>query len=491
MTRPGRQARWLLTTGLLAGCASPAAPALVASPAQPPPPLSPPLGGGPVPPEPAQPGSVVPAEPPAPGSTSPPAEVGRAILPLPGGLDEVPVLNVNNPELLRASGVLASTLAGGSSGLDHAIDGPFDVFWHHIAETAFLDGNDACWLALIADADGPSPAGLKLEAGASWLTTDAPFIELEPLVEDARGAVFSGPGSRVAVDWLSGRSSVKPDSWTIPVQTPTVLFSEAIPAKNFGLPSRNARSGLFRFRADGPVRLAAVALFGRVGNRPSADEFLAVLRDGKRAGPPERQATVYPPGSPPSGGSFTYGRVSGVSLGSRWTGQLFERASAVLTAPGAWVGFPIATVALNTLGTRQVQAPPMARRYPDVPPEAHGSYGVTYDLRVPLDNPDATPRRYALALSHPVRIPEGKPALPTYAPKPGPLTTFRGPVRFDWDEGPGQPRRVLSHLALRQGEQGVPFATVTVPPGWRTDGRLTLVYPADCTPPQLLTVTRL
>jgi hypothetical protein len=406
-------------------------------------------------------------------------------------LDDVPVLNVNNPELLRTGGVLASTLGGGGSNLDFVFRGPFELFWHHIAETAFLDGNDACWLALIAENDGPSPAALRLAAGASWLTTDAPFVDLAPRVEDPRGSVFSGPGSRVAVDWLAGRSSVVPARWTLAPQARDVLFSEPIPAKILGLPTRNARSGLFRFQAEGAVRLAVVALFGRAGTRPTDEAFLAVLRDGQRAGPPERQATVYPPGSPPSGGSFTYGRVSGVSLGARWSGQLFERASAVLPAVEDWVGFPLATVALNTLGTGQVQAPRMAQRYPDAPTEAHGSYGVTYDLRVPLDNPDAAPRRYALALSHPLRIPEGKPAAPAYAATPGPLTTFRGPVRFDWDDGPGQPRRVLAHLVLRQGERGTPFVTVTVPPGYRTDGRLTLVYPADCTPPQLLTVTRL
>ncbi|MEB3329905.1 MAG: DUF3370 family protein [Candidatus Sericytochromatia bacterium] len=466
---------WLLVVGVLAaGCAAPAVPA------------PPPAGA-------AGEGASPPTGLPNPGSAPPTPERSslRAIRPLPGGLDDVPVLNVNNPELLRRGGVLASTLAGGGANLDFAFTGPFELFWHHIAETAFLDGNDAAWLALIAENDGATPVGLRRVAGASWLTTEAPFVDLESRVEDPRGTVFAGPGSRVAVDWLLGRSSVPPASWTLAPGARDVLFSEPIPAKTLGLPTRNARSGLYRFQGDGAVRLAAVALFGRAGSRPSDEAFLAVLREGQRAGPPERQATVYPPGAPPAGGSFTYGRVSGVSLGARWAGQLFERASVALPDAGDWVGFPIASVAQNTLGTAQIQAPRMARRYPDVPPEAHGSYGVTYDLRIPLDNPGSTPRQYALALSHPVRIPEGKPAAPSYAVTPGPLTTFRGPVRFDWDEGPGQPRRLLTHLVLRQGEQGAPFATVTVPPGWRTDGRLTLVYPADCTPPQLLTVTRL
>lgn len=410
---------------------------------------------------------------------------------LPGALDATPVLNSNNPELVKEGGVLVSTLAGGGSNLDFSFLGPFEVFAHHIAETAFLDGNDTCWIGLVAHNDGTAAADLRLLAGSSWLSSEAPFISLDPVVDDPRGGVFSGPGGRVAADWLANRSSLEPTTWTIEPGARRVILSEPIPAKNFGVPSRNARSALLRLEAGRPVRLAYVALFGRLGQPPADAGYLAVLQAGRRAGPPERAATPYEPPARPTSGTFIYGRVGGVTLGARWTGRLFERASEVLAAPGDQVGFPIASLALNTLGTGQVQVPAMARRYPEAPPEGHGSYGVTYDLQVPLDNPDQTPRRYALTLSHPQRLPEGRPGKPTYVNPAGRPVTFRGPVRFDYDEAPGRPRRVISHVVLRDGEQGAPFATVTVPPGGRTEGRLTLVYPADCTPPQLLTVARL
>ncbi|MEB3197398.1 MAG: DUF3370 family protein [Candidatus Sericytochromatia bacterium] len=482
---------WLAATSVtLAACAAPVTPAV---------PPAGPVSRGRDPGPAATP--LVPSAPavrtsPLPVASASPPPPGRAldspIRPLPGGLDEVAVFNSNNPELLRESGVLLSTFAGGGVHLNHPFAGAFEVFLHHLAETAFMDGNDTCWLGLLARNDGQRPSNLELKAGVSWLTgPDAPFIDLDPLVSDPRGEVYSGPGDRVALDFLLGRSNLTRETFALAAGETKLLFNQPIPAKNFGLPSRNGRSGLFRFQVDQPIKLAAVALFGRASDKPDRQAFQALLDAGKRAAPAERAATAYEPGQPPTGGSFIYGRVGGVSLGSRWTGTLFNRASEVLSSAGSSVGFPIASLALNTLGSRQNQSPRMVVRYPESPPEAHGSYGVTYDLTIPLDNPEGTSRRYAIALSHPLRIPENQAGAPSYAPTPGKLVTFRGSLQLDWDDERQQPRRTQVHLVLRQGERGTPFETVTVAPGGRTDARLRLVYPADCTPPQLLTVTRL
>lgn len=483
---------WLLrglpiaaTALLLAACAVPAAP----TPSRPL--VAPSQGPASAPSRPERPVST-----PVPRSSESPATKpvpDSLVRPLPGGLDETLVFNSNSPELVKESGILLSTLSGSGVNLNGALSGTFEVFLHHIAETAFLDGNDTCWLAVVAENAAEQKSRLELLAGASWLTgPDAPFVDLRPLVEDPRGVVYSGPGGRAALDFMLGRSNVELKAWPLNPGERRLLFAQPIPAKNFGIPQRNARSAIFRFQTDQPVKLASIALFGRADGEPTQEAVEAVLRAGTRAGPPDKEATPYEPPKRPTGGQFIYGRVAGVAQGARWAGSLFEKASATLREAGDWVGFPIASVVLNTLGTGQVQSPALRVRYPGSAIEAHGSYGVTYDLQVPLDNPDARLRQYTLALSHPLRIPENSREQPRYAEATGEAPiTFRGSLQLDWDDEQNQPVRKLVHLTLRQGERGAPFATVSVVPGRRTVARLRLVYPADCTPPQLLTVSLL
>lgn len=467
---------------LLSACAVPAAPDRVPGPLA------------------SAPGRATPAPSPLPAkplaSARPPQEspsLRSSVRSLPGGLDNTLVFNSNSPELVKNSGILLSTWKGEGAHLDYALSGTFEVFLHHLAETSFLDGKDTCWLALAAQNDTEQATELELVAGASWLTgPDAPFIDLKPLVQDPQGAIYSGPGGRAALDFLLGRSNVSPEAWRLAAGERRLLWLQPIPAKNFGLPLRNGRSGIFRFRTEQAIKLASVALLGRSDREPSWGEVEAVLQAGQRAGPPDKAATPYEPPERPSGGQFIYGRVAGVSEGARWVGTLFEKASSDLREAGDWLGFPIATVALNTLGTGQVQAPAMKVRHPDSAVEAHGSYGVTYDLQVPLDNPGEPLRQYALSLSHPLRIPENSEEPPRYTESTrNQPVTFRGSVQCDWDDEQGQPVRRLVHLTLRQGERGAPFAIIPVVSGRRTVARLRLVYPADCTPPQLLTVSLL
>ncbi|MNL55461.1 hypothetical protein D3C87_1788780 [compost metagenome] len=128
------------------------------------------------------------------------------------------------------------------------------------------------------------------------------------------------------------------------------------------------------------------------------------------------------------------------------------------------------------------------RRYPDTAYQAHGNYGVTYSLTVPLDNPDATPRLYTFGLSHPVRAEGDRTAV--YLDPPNKPVTFRGPVKLEWKNAKGLPETRYNHIVLRHGQLLPPFETVEVPPRTRYDVKVTLSYPADATPPQLLTITR-
>jgi len=47
------------------------------------------------------------------------------------------------------------------------------------------------------------------------------------------------------------------------------------------------------------------------------------------------------------------------------------------------------------------------------------------------------------------------------------------------------------HLVQRRGQQGEPLALLTLPAGGRRLVRVTLLYPPDATPPQILTVRTL
>ncbi len=446
-----------------------------------------------VPPPVLAPGPAPAGLPPAPtatasSATTPPGPMPNLVVkPLPGGLDATPVLNTNSPEVLKGDGVLVSTAGGTGANLDYAFEGAFEVFSHHFAD--HVAGSDTTWLGLLARNDGTGPATVRLLAGASWLSRpDAPYLTLGPLVDDPAGKTYAGPGSRVVTDLLHGRSPLAPTSWTLAPGEARALLTLPIPTTTMGLPNRNGRSGLLRLTTDAPIRLAEVARLGRAAAAPGEADLRAVWDAAKLAGPRDAAPTAYNPAPPPPQGALRYGRVSGVSVGARWTGTL---ADAGALAAGARIGWPIASVVLNTIGTRQIQAPAMARRYPDTAVQAQGSYGVAYALALPLVNPDAAPRRYAIALVSPRKMADGEAGPPRFLPPAGQRVTFRGPVRVDWADPAGGARHAAAHLVLHEGEEIAPFATLTVPAGGRLDAKVTLIYPADCTPPQLLTVHRL
>jgi hypothetical protein len=67
---------------------------------------------------------------------------------------------------------------------------------------------------------------------------------------------------------------------------------------------------------------------------------------------------------------------------------------------------------------------------------------------------------------------------------------FRGTVEVSGLDGPG-PRpagRQGFHLVLRNGQQGPPLGTITLAPGASRNVRVRLIYPADATPPQVLSL---
>lgn len=427
---------------------------------------------------------------PVPRPTPVPVSVPVRVLPLPGGLDRTEVFNSNSPEIVQQEGVVLSTLPG-PGGLDHAFTGAFRVFSHHIAsdvgrETRLLT------LGLLARNPGPRPVVLTW-GGSSYLSQpDAPFVPLPPVLDDPAGTVYAGPGDRVATDLLHGRASMPVASMTLAAGATEVVASWSVPTDVVIPPPINGRNTQLALHATGPVQLAEVAVFARRAPEGSflpvpGDAYRQVLAAGGLAGPREATPSAFDPMLPPATGAFRFGRVAGVSRGDRWEGELASRSLTAELRVGDRLAVPFATTYLARLGTGQNQSASLQRRYPDTAFQAHGNFGVTYVLRVRLVNPDLTARTYALGLAHAIAAAS---ASATFLEPPGPQITFRGPVRLDWAEAGGGARTTWAHVVLRRGELPPPFEAMTLPPRTDRTVTVTMVYPADATPPQLLVIAR-
>lgn len=431
-------------------------------------------------------------------------EMAMTIMPLPGGLDATPVFNSNSPEVVTQAGILLSTLAPGPYRAEEPIDpkephqdfafsGNFGVFSHHIAKDA-QPGDRLLCLGLLAYNPGNKPVLLKLLSGASYLSQpDALFRPLDPIVADPTGAVFAGPGDRVATDLLHGRSPMAPTAFLLAPHSSQLIYNLPIPTDVAILPPINGRTTQLRLQSDGPVRLAEVAAFAQrddmgVFVKPLREDFEALVASRVLAGPRDAAATPYDPDAPPPRG-FKYGRVAGVSIGETWTSNLFGPESP--PASGQSIAVPIAAVYLNRLGTGQNQSASVRTRYADTAFQAHGNYGVRYDLKLNLKSPDAAGATYLFTLSHPARATGEKPTRAVvYLDPPNKPVTFRGPIRVRYRDAAGIEVTHFNHVVLRHGEEMKPFETITLPPSARTAVIISLIYPADATPPQLLTITR-
>ena len=449
-----------------------------------------------------------------------PAEIviQQPVRPLPGALDNTPVFNSNSPELIAEPGILLSTFppAGMSvpeAHLHFAFSGRFDVFAHHVYKA--LDFNaekpellDSLYIGVILHNPGTEPVTVRVLAGASYLSQpDAPFINLPSFVPfSLLSPVYAGPGSRAMGDILQGkRQDIFPPVITIAPGKSELLINQPIPIRELDQPI-NGRSTLVKLESDGPVYAASLAQFASLDENgeeiaPELASWEKILREGGLAGPRDRSPSPLPLSA---GETLIYGRVAGVSEGAQWQAVLSDRATnnnsadssatdntlQQLTIPAAGEAFSygISLLVGGTLGTNQVQSAPMRVRYPDTAYQAHGNYGVRYSLTLPLHNPTSSPQTVSVALQTPIKEDELSQGGLRFFAEEAPQTFFRGPVQVRYQNDDGFPEVRNIHLVQKRGQQSEPLATVTLAPQATRTVKVDLLYPADSTPPQVVTV---
>jgi hypothetical protein len=430
----------------------------------------------------------------------------QTVAPLPGGLDGTLLINDNNPELIKGPGILLSTFAPlgphPEAHLNSPLNGVFGLFSHHVyaGQPSRLDST--LWLAVVAAPRGPRPVRLEQLGGATSLSQSlqpgengAPFLPLPPLLRQGLSPVWSGPGSRVATELLArGPNPQLPQSWILPAGQLSTLFTLPIPVRGLD-PLLNGRNLQLRLRSDGPLDVALLAAYGPLDGPPPATFWQAML---KNDGLSPKEHTPTPRGA---SGPIIYSRVSGIQVGATWRGRLSDPGSTSLSVRRAPISWPIASLERGRLGSGQVQSAELKVFYGGTAWAAHGNYGVEYQLQIPLRNDTNAPVTLALAFESPLKrdLAEGGLRFAAGAPGAGPVV-FRGTVEVaglsPGDGSRSQPDRLPAavlgpqafHLVQRAGERGPALGVVRLAPGESRLVRVRLIYPADATPPQVLSL---
>jgi hypothetical protein len=458
------------------------------------------------------------------------------IRPLPGGLDAIPVFSSNSPEAIRQPGILLSTFppqgkADPNAHLNFPLQGRFDVFAHHIAKTDKPDTTPTLYNGILIY----NPSATKmitivvLKAGSFLGNPEAPYIPLQPFLENPLGRIFSGPGSRLAdallrnyrlPHWPS-RIYIPPKSsqmlMNLPTPVPRPAFAKMaalaalaprramltnlrqknapqVPILLNKASSSNTRSSIFQLQSDGPVYMAYLAMHASVSptgieSIPQKSDWENLVLTGKLVQPRD----LSPSSIDSEGSQYYYGRVSGISRGSQWQAKVTDTPrSRRLTIPqvGEAFSYGLNTLPRGTFGTGQIQSAFMLTRYPDTALMSHGNYGVHYDVSLPLHNPTNSPQQVAVSIQSPIKQSRWAKGL-HFLRNLSEQVFFRGTVRVRYKDDSGNPQIRYYHLNLRQGQQGEPLAMVTLPP--REDRLVSVdyIYPPDASPPQVLTVQTL
>jgi Protein of unknown function (DUF3370) len=420
--------------------------------------------------------------------------VHQTVLPLPGGLDDTPVLNCNSPEIVIQPGVLLSTFpthgkAHPNAHLNYTLGGRFDVFFHHVTDASKTGTGRTLYLGMIVQNATERTIFIKILNGVSYATKpDAVFINLQPVIDNKKSNIFAGPGDRVTLDLLRGHTQ---HGWkkviTLAPGETKLLYCLPLKVKDLTHPL-NGRSGVVQLYADGLVHLASLAAFApetKSGERkPKLGDWLEILDEKPLVSPRDKTPTA-----PSAKGQLVYGRVSGIANGAIWRGEAINdrHLKHLAIEPGHSISFPISTVTGGTLGTNQVQAAHMLARYPDTAYRANGNYGVLYDLTLPIYNESETESKVELTFQTPLKDWNKADSLQFFEEPPEHIF-FRGTVKFEWTDREQKHHEQFTHLVEKQGQSIEPLVSLVLKPHERQDVHFSFFYPPDCTPPQALTV---
>ena len=408
---------------------------------------------------------------------------------LSGQLDDVLMVNDNNPELITGEGILVSTFPQ-APGLNVTLNGRFDLFSHHVYAGQPDQLDSTLWLAVVAEPAGDAPVNLRLLSGSTSLSqatlkgqTASPFLPLPAVMAESGTVIASGPGSRVAGDLLRGDiASELQQEWHIAPGSVSPLVVLPIPVAGLD-PLLNGRNLQLRLQSTGPVHIATLAAYGSGDKVPDPDQWRKLLSQGRQS-PKEHQPT--PRGAR---GRIIYSRVSGIQIGSTWRATLTDPGSSHLNIEDAPVSWPISSLERGELQTGQIQTAELKAFDKGTAWAAHGNYGVEYDLTLPLRNQGSQQRTVAISLESPDKNKSGKSQL-AFSSRHSGAVMFRGPIEvsgLDGEQGRPSGRRRF-HLVLRRGQEGPLLGQITLAPGEQRSVRVRLVYPADATPPQVLSL---
>ncbi len=426
--------------------------------------------------------------------------IPQTVRPLPGSLDAVPVLNSNNPEIVKADGILLSTFPSQGkrfpeAHLNYPFNGRFDVFTHHISKGKNSSETRSLFQGTLLH--NPTNQAIRVEVlqASTYLTRpDALYIPLDSYIEDPIGRVYSGPGSRITSDVLRGRrQGLWPSVIVIPPRESRMLMNLPIPVGKV-TPSSNGRSTLARLWSSGPVYAANLAMFAPRDSRgreqvPTVRDWESMIVNNDLVRPRDHAAS--PPGTPPN--KIIFSRVAGIAKGSRWRARITDTPQVdylTLPAEGRSLSYGINMLPKGTLGTGQIQSAPMLARYKDSAYLGHGNYGVEYNLLMPLGNRSSQTQTVALSLQTPIKSDEGREGLRFFS-RPPEKIFFRGTVRLRYVDDKNELQTRYVHVVQRRGEQGEPLIQLNLKPGERRVVRVDFLYPPDATPPHVLTLTTL
>ncbi|MEG4853609.1 DUF3370 domain-containing protein [Microcoleus sp. B5-D4] len=429
-----------------------------------------------------------------------PAEIVQAteVRSLPGKLDNIPLFNSNSPEWVKKEGILLSTFPPDgkkvpAAHLNFAFQGQFNLFAHHFSHTPA--NLRTLYIAALLYNPGSEPVTVEVLQAASYLMEpDAPFKQKPALSETPNGEIYSGPGIRAVDNVLRGmRQPDFPAKLLIAPGETALLMNRPIPVRGLETPI-NGRSTFVRLKSSGKVYAATLAMYAPQnadgGERaPTLEEWQQLLNNGGLAGP--RDKTPTPPDA--TSGSLIYGRVAGVQQGSGWEAELVDRDAKNLAIPqtGKAISYAISTLRGGTLGTQQVQAGKMLARYPDTAYEAHGNYGVHYNLILPLHNTAQKPQTVAVSLETPLKEDRlSKNGLRFRQPSLD-FPYFRGTVRLRYRDDGGYDVTRYVHLWHRFGQVVEPMVKLRLAATETQSVKIDFIYPPDSTPPQVLTVRTL